>query len=49
MTGATGDRRVECEECRFREDATCLTWRKDTVDEIIEHFKYKDDYVPKGK
>ena len=30
---------VECEEPRFRGDAGCITWRKVTVDEIIEHFK----------
>lgn len=27
------------EEFRFRGDAGCITWRKATVDEIIEHFK----------
>lgn len=26
-------------ELRFRGDAGCITWRKVTVDEIIEHFK----------
>lgn len=38
--------KVEClmlsglsEEFRFRGDAGCITWRKATVDEIIEHFK----------
>lgn len=40
MTDATGDRWVECEEPRFRGDAACSAWRKATVDEIIEHFKY---------
>lgn len=30
---------VKCEELRFRGDAGCITWRKVTVDEIIEHFK----------
>lgn len=30
---------VECEESRFRGDAACITWRKATVDEIIEHLK----------
>lgn len=39
VTDATGDRWVKCEELRFRGDAGCLTWRKATVDEIIEHFK----------
>nr|DAX02117.1 MAG TPA: hypothetical protein [Caudoviricetes sp.] len=39
MTDATGDRWVKCEELRFRGDAGCITWRKATVDEIIEHFK----------
>lgn len=39
VTDATGDRWVECEEPRFRGDAGCITWRKATVDEIIEHFK----------
>lgn len=29
----------KCEELRFRGDAGCITWRKVTVDEIIEHFK----------
>lgn len=24
---------------KFRGDAGCITWRKATVDEIIEHFK----------
>lgn len=27
------------DEPRFRGDAGCITWRKATVDEIIEHFK----------
>lgn len=26
-------------ELRFRGDGACFTWRKATVDEIIEHFK----------
>lgn len=39
VTDATGDRWVKCEEFRFRGDAGCITWRKATVDEIIEHFK----------
>lgn len=39
VTDATGDRWVKCEELRFRGDAGCITWRKATVDEIIEHFK----------
>lgn len=30
---------VKCEELRFRGDAGCITWRKVTVDEIVEHFK----------
>lgn len=30
---------VKREELRFRGDASCITWRKVTVDEIIEHFK----------
>lgn len=30
---------VESGDYRFRGDAACLTWRKATVDEIIEHFK----------
>ena len=29
----------KCEGLRFRGDAGCITWRKVTVDEIIEHFK----------
>lgn len=29
----------EWAELRFRGDAGCITWRKVTVDEIIEHFK----------
>lgn len=41
VTDATGDRWVKCEELRFGGggDAACITWRKATVDEIIEHFK----------
>lgn len=41
VTDATGDRWVKCEELRFGggEDAGGITWRKVTVDEIIEHFK----------
>lgn len=35
----SGDRWVRCEELRFRGEAGCITWRKATVDEIIEHFK----------
>lgn len=30
---------IEEAEARFRGDAGCITWRKATVDEIIEHFK----------
>ena len=33
----------KCEELRFRGDASCITWRKATVDEIIQHLK-KDNY-----
>lgn len=40
VTDATRDRWVKCEELRFGGgDAACITWRKATVDEIIEHFK----------
>lgn len=39
VTDAIGDRWVKCEELRFRGDASCITWRKATVDEIIQHFK----------
>lgn len=38
VTDATGDRWVKCEELRFGGGA-CITWRKATVDEIVEHFK----------
>lgn len=36
---ADSDGRHRRQELRFRGDAGCITWRKATVDEIIEHFK----------
>lgn len=36
----------KCEELRFRGDGACFAWRKATVDEIVEHFKNRGDYIP---